>query len=138
MRLTQAHFESFLNDISVCFLNDDLALWQSRLIMPFSVIVKTGPIVLATPADVETNFNHYKTASAAMELDLIVRNPVSLEDCQDGTWLGTFETRLVSRGQLATAPYTATALLQVDAGRVRMSSMLNGRGHSDWTGEFGT
>ena len=69
-----------------------------------------------------------------MSLDLVDRSPIAFEDCDDGTWLGTYETRLVSNGVLATQPYTATALLTWDGTMLRMSSILNGRGHHDWTG----
>ena len=68
-----------------------------------------------------------------MRLDLIVRTVVALEDCDDGTWLGTFQSRLLSNQILATAPYTSTALLTLQNDHFRMSSMLNGRGHTDWT-----
>ena len=69
-----------------------------------------------------------------MALDFVDRTPISLEECPDGTWLGTFQTRLLSQEILATKPYTSTALLQMSDGRLRMSSMLNARGHFEWTG----
>ena len=59
---------------------------------------------------------------------------VTLEDCADGTWLGTYETRLLANGLLATDPYISTALLSWNGNVVRMSSILNGRGHHEWTG----
>lgn len=127
-------FEHFLDDISRCFLDRDLALWQSRLILPFSIVTKDAPIILSDAAAVAENFDHYLTAMEVMQLDLVARQAVSFEDCHDGTWLGTFVTRLVSKGMLATEPYAATALLQRIDGRLRMSSMLNARGHRDWTG----
>ncbi|MGX9357271.1 hypothetical protein ACS3SW_19485 [Roseobacteraceae bacterium S113] len=130
-------FDAFLDDISQCFVERDLALWRSRLLLPFSVITQEGPVVLPSEGAVAENFGHYLTAMDAMQLDMVDRRAISLEDCKDGTYLGTFETRLVSRGQLATAPYTATALLRYEAGRLRMASMLNGRGHREWTGVSG-
>ncbi len=69
-----------------------------------------------------------------MSLSMISRRPISLEDCADGTWLGTYETRLLANGLLATNPYTSTALLSRKDNVVRMSSILNGRGHHEWTG----
>jgi len=129
-----AQFEAFLEDICRCFLQRDLALWQSRLLRPFSIVTRDGPVLLPTEADVAKNFALYLKAMEIMHLDMVDRAPVSLEDCGDGTWLGTFQTRLISRGQLATAPYTSTGLLQIEGARFRMSAMLNGRGHSEWTG----
>ncbi|MEL7099871.1 MAG: hypothetical protein AAGM84_13665 [Pseudomonadota bacterium] len=130
----QEEFEAFLTDISDCFVAQDIALWKSRLRMPFSIITREGPVVLATEMAVEKNFQLYLLAMEKMSLDLVDRRSLSLEDCGDGTWLGTYQTRLLSKNQLATAPYTSTSLMIVDAGRFRMSSMLNGRGHSEWTG----
>lgn len=127
-------FEDFLTDISDCFIDRRLHVWRSRLILPFSLITRDGPVVLYNDERVAENFNHYLTACDAMRLDLVDRTVISLENCQDGTWLGTFQTRLVSQGILATDPYTSTALLRMVDGRYRMSSMLNGRGHKEWTG----
>lgn len=126
-------FEAFLQDISQCFLERDVDRWKSRLALPFSIITKDGPVVLSTDAEVEQNFRHYLKAMEVLRLDMVDRVVVSLEDCKDGTWLGTFQTRLISDQILAVAPYTSTGLLQLDKGRFRMSSMLNARGHSEWT-----
>lgn len=127
-------FGRFLEDISQCFLQRDLQLWQSRLVLPFSMITKHGPVVLTDDAVVAKNFELYLKAMDAMGLDLVDRTEVALEDCKDGTWLGTFQTRLLSGGNLATAPYTSTALLHIRDDRFLMSSLLNARGHSEWTG----
>jgi hypothetical protein len=72
--------------------------------MPFSIITKDGPLVLPTEAAINENFEQYLNACDAMRLDLVGRIVVSLDDCQDGTWLGTFQTRLLSQNALATAP----------------------------------
>ena len=127
-------FKDFLDDISRCFTDRDLSVWRSRLILPFSLITRDGPVVLKTDEAIAENFFLYLKAIDIMRLDLVDRRVVSLEDCHDGTWLGTFETRLISQQILATAPYTSTVLLSVQNARFRMSSMLNGRGHMEWTG----
>lgn len=127
-------FESFLDDISRCFIQRNVELWMSRITLPFTIITRDGPNVLKTPQAVIENFGYYLQACKVMRLDLIVRTVVSLENCDDGTWLGTFQTRLLSNQILATAPYTSTALLTLQNDHFRMSSMLNGRGHTDWTG----
>lgn len=133
----QDRFEGFLDDISRCFIERDVDLWRSCLLLPFSVITRNGPVILRTDAAVAENFQHYLTAMEVMSVDLIDRRAIGLEDCNDGTWLGTYETRLVRQEALATAPYTSTALLQLTRGKFRMSSILNGRGHSEWTGVEG-
>ena len=127
-------FERFLFDISNAFIESDLDQWRNRLLLPFSLITKLKPIVLTTEAAVAENFHQYLVAVKMMNLDLIDRVPINLEQCPDGTWLGTFRTRMLSHAHLATAPYTSTALLHDLEGRFRMSSMLNARGHQDWTG----
>ena len=135
--MTADSFEQFLNDISVCFLQRRFSMWRSRLQLPFSIITRNGPVTMPDDAAIRVNFDFYLRACDVMRLDLIDRRAIALEDCKDGTWLGTFETRLVSDGVLATAPYTATALLHWVDTRWHMSSMLNGRGHDDWTGQAG-
>ncbi|MBE1293069.1 MAG: hypothetical protein GJ677_11315 [Rhodobacteraceae bacterium] len=127
-------FERFLTDISDAFIDRKFDQWRDRLILPFSLVTKLKPIVLATEDAVRDSFHQYLVAAKMMNLDLIDRVPISLEACPDGTWLGTFRTRMLSGAHLATAPYTSTALLHNAEGRFRMSSMLNARGHQDWTG----
>lgn len=130
-------FEDFLNDISRCFLEPSFNLWRSRLILPFTIVTQKGPVVLANSAALHRNFAHYLQAIEILQIDVIDRSIVSFETCEDGTILGTFQTRLVSNGMLSTDLYTATALLQRIDERLRMSSMLNGRGHHEWTGIAG-
>ncbi len=127
-------FERFLTDISDAFIEGNLQQWRARLILPFSFITKLKPIVLSTEPAVRKNFDQYLVAVKMMNLDLIDRTPISLEECPDGTWLGTFRTRMLCGASLATAPYISTALLHDTDGYFRMSSMLNARGHRDWTG----
>ncbi|MFY0660972.1 MAG: hypothetical protein JXR15_10795 [Shimia sp.] len=127
-------FERFLTDISDAFIEGNLQQWRARLILPFSLITKLKPIVLSTESAVRKNFDQYLVAVNMMNLDLIDRTPIRLETCPDGTWLGTFRTRMLSGASLATAPYISTALLHDADGHFRMSSMLNARGHQDWTG----
>ncbi|MEX0286877.1 MAG: hypothetical protein AB3N23_19915 [Paracoccaceae bacterium] len=127
-------FDSLLDDISRCFVERDFDLWTSRLLLPFSIITRIGPTAMTSEADLRRNFQYYLTAMEIMAVDMVDRTAISLENCEDGTWLGTFQTRLVSQGKLATDPYTATGLLQIQDGRFMMSSMLNGRGHFEWTG----
>lgn len=127
-------FDAFLSDISTCFINRDLATWRDRILLPFSFITRDGPIVIATEEAVAESFANYLAACDMMGLDVIDRTPIAFEDCRDGTWLGTYETRLISRGVLATRAYTSTALLIWDGGMLRMTSMLNARGHHEWTG----
>lgn len=127
-------FEQFLEDISTSFLQRDLSLWRSRLVVPFSLVTKSQHIFLKTEDQVHNNFNLYLKAMDAMALNFIDRSPVHLHDCEDGTWLGSFQTRLLIDEIFVVPPYTSTALLQIVDNRFRMSALLNARGHLDWTG----
>lgn len=128
-------FRQFLEDISMCFVTQEITDWSNRISLPFTIVTKEGPVVMTDGRAVEENFRSYLTACEIMSIDLITRRPIQLEDCGDGTWLGTYETRLLSHGRLATQPYISTALLHWDGRAFKMSSILNGRGHHDWTGE---
>ena len=70
-----------------------------------------------------------------MNIDLIDRHGISLERCEDATWLCSFQTRLVSDEKLAVPPYVSNALLLIQDQRFRMSSM---RLTSTPMGSFGT
>lgn len=130
--ITQDRFDRFLHDITVCFLTRNFALWESRIALPFSMVTAKGPALLDTQEALRRNFDLYLVAGDIMKLDQVLRDPLALEDCGDGTWLGTYETRLVSRGGLATDPYVSTAMLVDADGRVKMTSILNARGFHDW------
>lgn len=134
MIISNADFRDFLDDISECFTARDVRVWLHRIVLPFSIITRDGPVIMDTEDAVKTNFENYLTACESMSLSMISRRPISLEDCADGTWLGTYETRLLANGLLATNPYTSTALLSWNDNVVRMSSILNGRGHHEWSG----
>ncbi len=133
MTVTQVEFEKFLRCISDCFIARDLKSWRDRLVLPFSIITKDGLVRLDTEGEVRENFEYYLQACSIMSLDFIDRSIISIEDCCDGTYLGTYETRLISFGQLATEPYVSTALLLHEAGELKMKSIMNGRGHHEWT-----
>jgi hypothetical protein len=129
-------FDRFLEEISDCFIQRDFEPWRNRIVLPFSLITKDGPVLLRTTSRLRENFDQYLVACKALSLDQIVRRPISLEDCKDGTWIGTYETNLLSKGQRAVAPYTSSALLVPVDGILKMHSIMNARGHHDWTGEF--
>lgn len=128
-------FQSFLDAVSICFLKREFSMWQERIILPFSLVTSAGPVVLRNDDALRENFDLYLSACDAMRLDEIVRRPISLEDCLDGTWIGTYETNLLSHGVRATKPYISSALMSYENGFFRMYSILNARGHHDWTGK---
>ena len=132
--MTDAEFRAFLEDISTCFLERDCDLWAARILRPFTMITRSGPVYCRTPEDLRANFDLYIEAMTIMKVTDVLRRPISLEPSEDGTWIGTYETELLSRGQRATAPYTSSALLHEVDGTWRMSSILGARGHHDWTG----
>ena len=131
--MTPADFRDLLGDISDCFVERDLDLWRSRLVLPLSLITKQGTVVLTDDTAVARNFSYYCDAMRMMGVDMVHRSPLSLQDCNDGTWIGTFSTELLSKGQRTLQPYTASALMTLVDGQVRISSVLNARGHHDWT-----
>lgn len=133
--LNEGEFQSFLDDISDCFIQRDITRWKERIVYPFSLITTAGTVVINSDVELKENFDLYLQACDAMQLDSILRVPVGLEDCNDGTWLGSYETNLLRNGARATAPYTSTALLHMVSGKLKMSSIMNARGHHDWTGK---
>lgn len=134
--MTDADLIAFLDDISACFLIPDFGLWQSRVSLPLSLVTKDGPVMLTTTAELRENFNAYLKACDIMGLDTILRHPISIEDCRDGTFIATYRTDLMRGTTHEAPPYTSSALIRHTGGTWRMSSILNARGHHDWTGEL--
>jgi len=132
--MTQAEFAQFLTDISECFINEDFAAWERRVLLPLSLVTQAGPVTIYDREALKDNFDLYLNACRVMALDTVHRKPVSLEDCRDGTFIATYTTELLSRGARRTAPYTSSALVRFEDGSWRLSSIMNARGHHDWTG----
>lgn len=126
--MTGDHFQAYLDDISECFVRRDYGQWRHRVVMPFTLISQTGTDTLRSEADLQRQFDQNVVACQMQALDCIYRLPVSLEDCRDGCWLGTYETHLISRNQRIVDPYAATAMLVVRHGRFVATSILGARG----------
>ncbi|HBM57960.1 MAG TPA: hypothetical protein DD444_02055 [Citreicella sp.] len=136
--MTEAEFRAFLDDISACFTRFDFALWRSRILLPFSLVTRDGPVLLPDEAALARNFELYLESERILCVDEVYRRPISLEDCRDGTWIGTYETELLCRGQRVTPPYISSALIHATPEGWRMSSILNALGHHSWTGTHPT
>ncbi|SFR43817.1 hypothetical protein [Litoreibacter janthinus] len=133
----EAEFQIFLDAISDCFPACEFAGWRDRIILPFSMITDHGPREFETEDELRANFEHYLSACRILRIDMIYRKPLALESGEDGRFLGTYETNLLSNGKRATAPYTSSALLEMTPEGFKMRSILNARGHQDWTGSTG-
>lgn len=133
--MSPAEFEIFLEEISVSYLDRDFPRWMARVRLPFTFVTKDGPVLLSDLDAAKVNFDHYLTAIDVMRLDMISRRAVSLEDCKDGTFIGTYVTELLSHGKRATEPYTSSVLLHPSDAGWRMSAVMNARGHHQWTGQ---
>ena len=131
--MTETEFQDFLDQISVCFIAADYDAWRACILMPFTMVTVRGSRTFATEADLQKDFSLYLDACKIMSLDRIYRRPISIEECRDGLWLGTYETNLMSGGQRATDPYVSTGLLHPLSDGIRLSAILNARGHQDWT-----
>ncbi|MBO9399320.1 hypothetical protein [Shimia sp. R9_3] len=126
-------FKDFLKDISVSFLQGNLPLWRSRLILPLTITTKTEHTILRTEEEVAENFGMYLKVRDALCVEVADRIPVMLEHSPDGTWVGTFQTRLLRNEALIEEPYTSTAIMQIVEDRFRMTTYVNARGHYQWT-----
>lgn len=132
--MTDEEFVAFLEAISVCFIKRDFAAWSRHTLLPLSLVTQQGPVTLYNLEALRQNFDFYLAAGDAMKLDQVLRFPLSLEDCGDGSFIGTYRTELLSKGKRQTAPYVASALIRFSGGYWRLSSIMNARGHHEWTG----
>lgn len=135
MTFDDTEFDAFLEDITEPFLTTDITQWAARIRLPFTLITQTGPVTLRTAEEVKANFELYLLAIKAMQADLIVREKIGYEPCEDGTVIATYRSNFLRNGVRIRAPYTASALLHFDDGKWRMSSILNALGHHLWTGK---
>jgi hypothetical protein len=90
-------------------------------------------VILHDRSELKSNFDIYLEACKILNLDKIYRKPISLENCEDGTWIGTYETSLMNGNIRAARPYTSSVLLHEFANGWKMSAILNARGHHEWT-----
>lgn len=134
--MTEPKLQVFLDAISGCFITGEFDVWRDHILLPFSIVTAEGSEILTSEAELRENFGLYLQACQIMSLDQIVRRPIEFELCEDGAWMATYETSLLSRGQRATDPYVSTALIHPMADGLRMSAILNGRGHHEWTGKL--
>lgn len=129
-------FQVFLDDISACFIDRRFGAWESRILLPFSMVTSAGTVAFVDEGGLRRNFEHYLTACRVLRIDAIVRRPVDLAECEDGAMIGTYVTELLSHGVRVTDPYTSNALLSYRDGVLKMSSILNAKGHHSWTGVY--
>lgn len=132
--MTPTEFEELLTDISNCFIACDFSLSERRISLPFTIVTQAGPTTMTNRDCLRANFGLYLSACKTMNLDTIFRTPVSLEDCHDGTFMGTYTTELLSKGTRRTDPFTSSALMRREGDTWRIISILNARGHHGWTG----
>lgn len=127
-------FHSFLDDISCCFNVQDFQAWEACIELPFSMVTNAGAIIMEEQKPLRKNFDHYLAACRVLQIDAIIRKPLEVENCADGTFIGTYDTELLSHGLRATEPYQSSVLLKLQGSKLKMSSILNARGHHAWTG----
>ncbi|MEM7470255.1 MAG: hypothetical protein AAF340_02815 [Pseudomonadota bacterium] len=130
--LSKQQFQIFLDDISECFVTRDFSVWEGHIELPFSLITSKGPTTLTTRDELYENFEQYISVCKLLNIDRIYRIPVSLEDCKDGTMIGTYTTHLMSGQLRATRPYTSSVLLLDNGSAWKMTAVLNARGTHEW------
>jgi hypothetical protein len=132
-KTVETEFRVFLDAISECFIEQNFNAWRACVFLPFSMITAAGPVELTDTDALRENFDLYLQAGAAMRLTKIYRTFLNLEECTDGAWMGTYETNLLSGAVRAAPPYTSTVLMLRTSKGFRATSILNARGHHDWT-----
>lgn len=131
-------FQDLLDDISECFLEQNYEQWRALLVLPVTVVSQDTTLLLETEDDVARNFQDYVKAVDAMSLDKVFRRPLSLQECDDGSFVGTYETNLLSMGQRIVEPYVSSMLLLNTPDGLRIQSIMNARGPRDWLALHGT
>lgn len=131
--MTEDEFQRFLDAMSGCFLRNDFAAWRAVVHLPLTIVTALGSEEFHSEEALRENFDCYFRAYSIMALDEIYRRPISVELCPDGLILGTYETNLLRRGQRVVDPFKSSLLLHPEGAGYRVSSILNARGHREWT-----
>ncbi|MEP4198431.1 MAG: hypothetical protein ABJL99_22660 [Aliishimia sp.] len=130
--ISNEQFQAFLDEISECFVTRDFAVWRGKVIYPFSLITSAGPVTLRNDDELRRNFEMYLFVCDQLNIDKVFRVPKSLENCDDGTWIGTYVTHLMSGAQRAARPFTSSVLMSVTPSGIKMTAILNARGTHEW------
>ncbi len=120
-----SEFEAFLDDLSACFLSEDLDLWMARVRIPLCLILPSGSQVIKSVGEMRCFFKDCITAKRIQRIDAIVRRPLELEVCEDGVLLATYETHLLRSGHRLVDPFQSTAMLRKSEYCLVAGSILN-------------
>ncbi len=123
--MSLSEFEAFLDDLSACFLSEDLDLWMARVRVPLCLILPSGSQVIKSDVEMRRFFNNCIAANRIQQIDAIVRRPVELEVCEDGVMLATYETHLLRSGHRLVDPFQSTAMLRTSRYGLVAGSILN-------------
>ena len=124
--------QDMLDRICESFMKKDFPTWQSCVVLPFTLVVRSGALTFSTPESLRANFFGCSDHASDAGVDQMVRTALSAVDCKDGTALGTFQTELLRRGFRVYQPYTSSALFLSTPQGWKLSSILNARNAPDW------
>ncbi|XDA97229.1 hypothetical protein AB1M95_14050 [Sulfitobacter sp. LCG007] len=129
--MDEGEFRIFLDRISDCFLKEDYGMWRGCVHLPFSMVTRKGQVILETEKDLRANFELYLQTHRTLQVDQIVRRPIAIDLCDDGTVIGTYSTDILSRGKRLGAPYISSMMLIPVEDGWKINSILNARGPHD-------
>ena len=118
-------FETFLDDISSCFLSEDFDLWRSRMRNPLCIVQHGGTRIIRTESSARQYFQCCVNSVVIQRIDNIIRRPVEFDECDDGAILATFETQILSCGHRVIGPFKSSALLRHGPNGLVAGSLLN-------------
>lgn len=124
--------QDMLDLICESFMAKDFATWESLVVLPFTLVVRTGAMTFSTTESLRENFFGCSDHASDAGVDQMVRTALSAVDCGDGTALGTFQTEILRRGYRVYQPYTSSALFLWTPKGWKLSSILNARNAPDW------
>lgn len=129
--MTEAEFQKLLEDISLCFVRKDIEFLSAHTLLPFALVTPDGPITITTHEELMFHFDLYVKSYEILRVDAIFRRVISLEDCRDGSFIGTYETELLSHGTRVAEPYVSSVLVHDTPEGWKASSILNARGYQN-------
>ena len=131
--MNEVKFQAFLDRISVCWTDRDFQAWVDHIALPFTSITLKGQLNNDSVESLKKDWDLYCQALDTLKISQIIRKVIVIEDSEEDTLIGTYQTQMFAGDRRVVRPYTSSTMLNHDGKNWRISSIMNALGHRDWT-----
>lgn len=124
--------QTYLDRISDCWVTGDFDTWEASVVLPFSLVAKSGTSTSNTVEALRAEFEFYVEMIKGYGVTDIIRRAELAEPIDDEQLIGTYETHILSNGRRITDPYTSSVLLKKVNQEWRAATVMNAIGRTGW------